>query len=147
MSPTVWGPKVWFLLHRLSFYSDKVELVDAWKSMLLLLNNAIPCRLCRRHMRTYCLDHPLLFPRNVTGPQVREILIGWVYTFHNSVNARQKYEQFDYELLRFFYGIGSAAGAVADVGRVLKEIEDMWPPVTTKPWSTSVRHIMDIVRR
>ena len=145
MSPTIWGPKVWFLLHRLSFYSDRTDVIGAWKAMIVLLNGAIPCKLCRRHMQEYCISNPLIFPKGATGAQVRDTIVMWLYKFHNTVNQRNGTGAFEYDFLRFFYGIGTHANAVEDCRRVLKEIETLWFPLVAKPWSDSVRHLIGLI--
>jgi hypothetical protein len=61
------------------------------------------------------------------------------------VNQRNGSGAFEYDFLRFFYGIGTHANAVEDSRRVLKEIEGLWFPSVNKPWSDSVRHLIGLI--
>ena len=108
----VWGPKVWGLLHRLSFYSNRRDITAAWKSVLRLFSDTIPCALCRKHMKEYLLSNPLIFTNTQEGNKIRETIIVWLHTFHNNVNLRLGKEQFPYELLELTYGQGMHEAAL-----------------------------------
>jgi hypothetical protein len=96
-------------------------------------------------MRAYCLANPLVFPALAPGSLVRDIIVKWLFHFHNSVNSRKGVDLFDFELLRHFYGIGIHADAVADGRRILKDIEDLWSTVPHAGWSTAVRHLLGLL--
>jgi len=145
MSPTVWGPKVWYLLHRMAYYSQRTDVAGAWRSMLVLLNKTIPCKICKKHMHEYCIEHPLTFPSSPTGEQIRDVLVQWTYNFHNSVNRRNGKEVFDMSMYKYFYGIGIHTEAISDCRRVLRELEEMWKPNPTTEWSNSVRYLLGLL--
>uniref|UniRef100_A0A6C0KX96 thiol oxidase n=1 Tax=viral metagenome TaxID=1070528 RepID=A0A6C0KX96_9ZZZZ len=145
MSPSEWGPKVWYLLHRVAFFSNRTDIPGAWKNVIQQLSMTMPCSLCRTHMQTYCKQVPLGFPSGASGAVIRDTIVNWLFHFHNSVNSRKGVDSFDYEFLRPFYGLGIHADAVIDGRRVLKEIEEMWIDVPHILFGNSVRHLLGLI--
>jgi FAD-linked sulfhydryl oxidase len=84
MEPAIWGPKLWFMMHTMSFnypvsptYNDKVNM----KTFFEILKFVIPCDACRDHYTTHLSNMPVDNYLNT-----KENLIMWVLKLHNSVN-------------------------------------------------------------
>ena len=90
MSPTVWGPRLWRLLHGLADVSDRRDIYPLWNTFLKYTAIVIPCQKCQTHMVEYWSHHTFL-PKgwmSMTGSQVRESIRTKLNLFHNSVNLR-----------------------------------------------------------
>ena len=84
MDPTVWGPKLWFALHTMTFnypikptYQDKRHYHDLFE----ILKHTIPCDICKQHYREHLQVNPI-------SPHLdsRDSLVRWLVDVHNSVN-------------------------------------------------------------
>ena len=142
---SVWGPKVWGLLHRLSFYSNRRDITGAWKNVLRLLSDTIPCALCRKHMKEYLLSNQLVFSNNQEPNKIRETIIVWLHTFHNNVNIRLGKVEFPYELLELNYGQGMHAEAVKDAKRLMVEIEGLWQGAYIREFKLAVAYLCGLI--
>jgi hypothetical protein len=86
MPPSVWGPKLWKIIHILGYYSKRVpEMMrkDAKRELdwlLMHLETIVPCVECRLHIEEY---------RRANGlPSTLEHVTRWAWTFHEAVNTR-----------------------------------------------------------
>lgn len=129
---TVWGPKVWAILHRLSFYSNRKDICAAWKQFLKVLSNTIPCALCRKHMKEYLIRYPLVFNDMNNNNIIRNNLVVWLYDFHNHVNKSLGKEIFPFELLEIQYGQGMYEVAVKDAKQIMSDLEHIWSRVNMR---------------
>jgi hypothetical protein len=147
MDREVWGPKVWFIIHRLSFFSDRTDIVGAWTRMLKDLHEIIPCALCKDHMGKYCLDNPLrrVVAADAKGVDVKKAIILWAYKFHNRVNWSKGVADFNFEHLPLYYAYGSRADLVQDVNRTMGEIEELWSKVPLRHWKESMRLLLGLI--
>ena len=147
MSREVWGPKIWFILHRLSFFSDRTDIIGAWTKMLKDLHEIIPCALCKDHMGKYCMEHPIrkVVTTESKGEDVRKSIINWVYQFHNHVNHSKGSIQFPKENLRLFYGYGTRIDLFDDINRTMGEIEKVWTTVPMRNWKESMRLLTGLI--
>ena len=142
---SLWGPKVWVLLHRLSFYSNRRDIIGAWKNVLRLLSETIPCALCRKHMKEYLLSNQLVFTNLQDSNKIRETIIVWLHNFHNNVNARLGKEEFPYELLELTYGQGMHESAVKDAKRLMIEIEGLWQGSYIRDFKLAVAYLCGLI--
>jgi hypothetical protein len=88
-----WGEPTWFLFHTLSVKVKDSEFANIRQE---LLNNTyaiccnLPCPDCANHAKTY------LDGINFNTIQTKEDYKRMMFQFHNSVNKRKGYPQFDY---------------------------------------------------
>ena len=90
-----WGPKLWYLMHYVSYgYSNKPTKLEKLYFYLFFLNitNIIPCDECKKHYEFFLRIYPIknyLYSKNQ--------LIDWVIFLHNSVNKKLDKEHFTKE--------------------------------------------------
>ena len=77
ISPTIWGPPLWRLLHALA---EKRETDTDWPSLLRALREGLPCPECAYHYNAWYARNPL------RGQGVA----AWLLALHNDVNRRNK---------------------------------------------------------
>jgi hypothetical protein len=142
---SVWGPAVWTLLHRLSFYSNRKDITGAWKNVLRLLSDTIPCALCRKHMKEYLVSNQLVFTNIQESNKIRETIIVWLFNFHNNVNMRLGKEAYPYELLELTYGQGMHEAAVKDAKRLMVEIEGFWQGSYIRDFKLAVAYLCGLI--
>lgn len=149
MDRDVWGPKVWFILHRLSFFSDRTDIIGPWTRMLKDLNEIIPCALCKDHMGKYCLENSLkraiAKAGAVTSTDIKNTTIMWTYKFHNRVNWSKGVPDFNFEHLPLYYGYGSRTDLTQDVNRTISELEELWTKVPMRHWKDSMRLLLGLI--
>lgn len=84
MDPTRWGPKLWFIMHTLSFnYPDNPTDIDKMriKTFFDSLKFVIPCEACRQHYNQHTTKNPIDNYLNS-----KEKLVEWVVNLHNTVS-------------------------------------------------------------
>jgi len=147
MSREVWGPKIWFIIHRLSFFSDRTDIIGAWTRFLKDLHEIMPCALCKEHMGKYCMEHPLrrVVADGSKGVDIKKAIIQWAYQFHNNVNHDSGKPKFDKSHLSLYYGYGSRVDLVQDVNRTMSEIEELWSHVPMRNWKESLRLLLGLI--
>jgi hypothetical protein len=75
ISPKVWGPSGWSLLHRLSFcFKNAKEAHDFYKTLMYIL----PCPKCRKNMADHFVKLPI--------PKKAKDFPEWLWKLHNRVN-------------------------------------------------------------
>lgn len=90
VSPDVWGPNLWRLLHTLADVSDRRDIFPLWNTFIKATCRMLPCDRCRKHMDTYW-NTTNFMPRSwisMSGSQVRETIRQKLWMFHNAVNER-----------------------------------------------------------
>lgn len=142
---TVWGSRVWTLLHRLSFYSNRQDIKGSWKNLLRILTDTLPCSLCRNHMREYINKNPLIFPPNSSSLIIRETIILWLYKFHNHVNLSNGREIFPFDQMELKYGQGFYEEAIRDAKRLISEIDELWPGVPCREWKSALSFLCGLI--
>jgi hypothetical protein len=147
MSRELWGPKIWFIFHRLSFFSDRTDIIGAWSKMLKDFHEIIPCVLCKDHMGKYCMEHPIrkIVVQGSKGEDVKKAIILWVYQFHNHVNHSKGAAKFNKEHLKLFYGYGTRSDLVDDVNRTMAELDRIWINTPIRNWKESMRHLLGLI--
>lgn len=87
VDPVRWGPGAWRLLHYLTLRMPEdpsVRVLHAYRQVFTSLPAVLPCRRCRRHLKTAYRRSP---PRIGKG---RERLVRWFYNVHVHVNRELK---------------------------------------------------------
>ena len=90
VSKRVWGPVIWYIIHKASLIATHTQ----FSNLLRLLSELLPCALCRTNMRNYIRLYPL---------KPGEVTFIWAIAFHNSVNDHQLKKAFPethYKLLK-----------------------------------------------
>ena len=142
---SVWGSRVWTLLHRLSFYSNRHDIRSAWKNSLRILQETLPCAICRNHMKDYITKNPVQFPNTMNGALLRDTIVMWLYNFHNHVNVSNGHEEYPVDMMELKYGQGSYESAVADAKRIMAELDGMWTGVPCREWKLSISYLCSLI--
>ena len=104
-----WGPVFWALLHGLAERAGsapmpglKPDEIRAWASILEILHKALPCDLCRGHLKTYITNNPVAVPddHSALNLYVRQ----WLHLLHDDINIRLGKPLFLFEELSGEYG-------------------------------------------
>jgi hypothetical protein len=103
MDPTIWGPKLWFVIHTLALnypdnpnYEQKRLHEDFFNSLVFL----IPCDKCRVHYRQHINNNPV-----VNHLKDSNTLFKYTIDLHNVVNKTLNKKQYSYEEAVRFYKI------------------------------------------
>jgi hypothetical protein len=82
MDPEIWGPRLWFFLHTISFnypdnpsFDDMKRHQDFYENIVFI----IPCKVCSQHYSEHLHKNP---PKLSSKKE----LIKWTIDLHNSVN-------------------------------------------------------------
>ena len=147
MSREVWGPKIWFILHRLAAFSDRTDIIGAWAKTLKDLHEIMPCALCKDHMGTYCMEHPIrkVVSEGSKGEDIKKAIVLWVYQFHNHVNHSKGSAKFDKDNLKLFYSYGTRVDLTDDVNRTIGELEKIWIKVPMRNFKESLRLLLGLL--
>lgn len=97
MDSELWGPKLWFSLHTISFeYPDKPthELKNAYINFFRSLKSILPCDICKTHFSEFLKNNPI-----ENSLSDKEALIRWVLKCHNNVNTLNNKPEWSYEKL------------------------------------------------
>ena len=84
MNPNIWGPKLWYSLHIMSFnYPEHPTFLDKrhYNDFFTNLQYVIPCSKCKLHYRHHLEQYPI-------SPHLdtREYFVKWLIHLHNQVN-------------------------------------------------------------
>jgi hypothetical protein len=82
-APSIWGPRLWKILHSLSTRTATKTTTDAireLKGLLQTLELIVPCVECKKHIHSYNKINKL--------PSSLSVASDWVCSFHNAVNER-----------------------------------------------------------
>lgn len=97
MDSELWGPKLWFFLHTISFeYPDKPtqEIKNAHIDFFRSLKSILPCDVCKNHFSEFLKNNPI---EDNLGD--KEALIRWVLKCHNNVNTLNNKPEWSYKKL------------------------------------------------
>lgn len=84
MNPEIWGAKMWFILHIITFsYPENPTFLDKrhYNDFFTNLQYVIPCDKCKLHYRQHIEQHPL-----TPNLDRKEDFINWLIQVHNAVN-------------------------------------------------------------
>jgi hypothetical protein len=99
MDPELWGPKLWFFLHTLSFeYNPSIETKKSHSTFFNSLASIIPCEICRLHYTKFLKNNPI-----ENSLDNKESLIKWVLKCHNNVNKNNNKPEWSYNDLMSKY--------------------------------------------
>lgn len=114
----LWGAPVWYALHTLSVKvkDDKFNIVkNELLELIYMTCTHLPCPDCAQHSKTY------LDKINFANIRNKEDLKVMLFQFHNEVNKRKGYPQFEYEKLDEMY---SKANTVPILQNFLSHFQD-----------------------
>jgi len=106
ISPACWGPLIWNSVHIIALaYPEKPTYADkkAAKEFFEALQYLLPCPMCRGHLKTHLIKHPIT-------PHLdrRDDLFKWTVMLHNEVNVSLKKSTFtEVEALLYLKRIGA----------------------------------------
>lgn len=103
MDPTVWGPKLWFALHTITFVYPKNPTINDKKyyyDFFDNLKNVIPCDLCKQHYKQHLQNNPIMPHLNS-----QDSLIKWLIHLHNEVNISLGKKVYSYNEVMDIYKI------------------------------------------
>ena len=141
----IWGPKIWVLFHRLSFFSNRQDVVGAWRNVLKTLNEVLPCALCRRHMKDYMVKNPLDIPVDSSSAVIRDTIVLWLYNFHNHVNLETGRDPFPFDLMEVQYGYGTHNIAAIEAKRTIADIDAVWAGVPAREWRLAILYLCGLI--
>lgn len=96
MQPSYWGPSAWKFLHTISdTYPEHPtdEMKQKTKHFFMLLQDVLPCPLCRKNYKLHIEKYPLT--DNIL--RTRETLSSWLIDIHNEVNKLTNKKVFSYK--------------------------------------------------
>ncbi len=98
INPSEWGPHLWRMLHWLAenvgqqtskiLQTDETE---AWKRLLRVMTQVLPCAMCRGHYSNYMKSHFDIEKISRTTDQIEkyELIRRWLFELHEDVNLRR----------------------------------------------------------
>lgn len=88
-----WGPVLWSILHTAAEHLGAVrhpliqtDETNRWIFLLKSLEDAMPCKLCRKHYGEWIKHNPISQFTPLRGEALRERARKWVYELHENVN-------------------------------------------------------------
>ena len=84
MNPKIWGEKMWFILHIITFnYPEDPTFLDKrhYNDFFTNLQYVIPCDKCKLHYREHLENNPL-----TPNLDKKEDFVNWLINVHNAVN-------------------------------------------------------------
>jgi hypothetical protein len=142
-----WGPRIWRILHSLAEINDRNDVGPAWRQVLHLTSEILPCAVCREHFRGHV--RRVSFPIGVSNYAA---LRRFLWTAHAGAGASA--EPFPEDRLTAEYGGGReeivirVTGLVTEVvtafrgGRVL----DALHVVSLNPWHRAMVQLIAMLR-
>jgi hypothetical protein len=85
ISPLLWGPKLWFLIHAIAstYASSPAEIVKKrYYTFIISLAHVLPCLTCREHFKKVLLAVGF----NINHLANRETFFRFTFDLHNAVN-------------------------------------------------------------
>ena len=95
MDPTVWGPKMWFTLHTITFNYPEIPSnhhKKVYSDFFNMLKYIIPCEVCSKHYAQHLINNPIL-----TSLDSKEKLVKWLINVHNDVNRSLGKKVYSYD--------------------------------------------------
>jgi hypothetical protein len=94
MNPEIWGAKMWFILHIITFsYPENPTFLDKrhYNDFFTNLQYVIPCDKCKLHYREHLENNPL-----TPNLDKKEDFVNWLIQVHNSVNVSKGKQTMSY---------------------------------------------------
>ncbi len=93
MDPELWGPKLWFFLHTVSFeYEPTTNSKREYAIFFNSIKSILPCNICKTHFVEFLKTNPI--EKNLES---KESLIKWVLACHNNVNRSNNKAEWTYD--------------------------------------------------
>lgn len=94
-----WGPPLWQILHICAEKSGKqftnqlhIDETRAWIQLLKLTEGILPCPLCQKHYKAWCMKHPPTRFLDIRSPVAfNEALRKWLWELHDTVNRQREH--------------------------------------------------------
>lgn len=83
MDPEIWGPSAWVFIFSVIDQMPNGDVPEGYASFFQSLGDVLPCNICRRHYRRYCIEHPIPI-------QSKEAMRQWAQNLRNQIRARKK---------------------------------------------------------
>lgn len=142
-----WGPVLWTILHTLAqkagkaiFPSFNDDEKRQWINIIQTLPKMIPCAMCRKHAEEWIAAHPIQAIKQLSGDDLNQWVVDWVYNFHESVNARVGKPSFDKALLGPTYNPVSI-NATMKLLKPFIETAIRLSGITLLPWNSWVGYV------
>jgi hypothetical protein len=97
MSPTIWGPHAWFLLHSISMALPNKIPKETQKNLIDFMESfggLIPCNICKINYKRHLLKDMSPLKDNI---QTRQLFAKWLIDLHNIVNKETGKPEMCYE--------------------------------------------------
>jgi hypothetical protein len=93
MNQRVWGPKLWFSLHSITFtypYNPSSEDKKTVSDFFVSLKDVLPCTACQTNYKKNLADFPIKLDS-------RKELVYWLINLHNNVNKETGKKKWSYK--------------------------------------------------
>ena len=97
MNQNIWGPHMWHTLHVITLNYPIKPLEEDKKKMntfLIILQDLIPCSVCKRNYIRHLKESPPLKSLNN-----RKDYVYWMIDLHNKVNSETGKKIYDYDII------------------------------------------------
>jgi hypothetical protein len=119
-----WGPPIWTFFHVLAQKVDAEKFSTLRAELIEMIRNIcgnLPCPDCTAHASSY------MAKVNWSMIRTKEDLINMLFVFHNSVNQRKGYPQFDAGQLAVTYGGRNMAEVLGNFFHVFEDRHSRGP--------------------
>jgi hypothetical protein len=93
-------------------------------------------------MKEYLATNPIKMT-GLSGPDFRDMIVMWLYKFHNHVNISRGLAIYDFDQMAAVYGQRVHIDAVSDAKQILIDIDNLWKP--QRPWNEAMRYLMGLI--
>jgi len=149
----IWGPRTWRFFHLLASISDRKDACALWLPFLRSTAQVLPCELCRQHMSQYLVQHRFVVnPAIITGDEVKESMVGYLWAFHNSVNERLGKPIVPQEdMIALYESETTRVGRAVEAATVLAEVIGLYAPYMRRQstafslWQRQARFLLSLL--
>jgi len=141
MDPKIWGPKLWFISHAISFnypeiptQTDKENHI-AW---FTLYKDMIMCEVCKKHYSEHFAKHPV--DKHLGS---RDDLIRWVWQLHNKVNESLNKTPWTFEQMMEHYSKIFSQTCTINANKCSAPTEPPKPSKNIFSWNYVILFIMN----
>jgi hypothetical protein len=141
MDPKIWGPKLWFISHAISFnypeiptQTDKENHI-AW---FTLYKDMIMCEVCKKHYSEHFAKHPV--DKHLGS---RDDLIRWVWQLHNKVNESLNKTPWTFEQMMEHYSKIFSQTCTINANKCTAPTEPPKPSKNIFSWNYVILFIMN----
>jgi hypothetical protein len=141
MDPKIWGPKLWFISHAISFNypenptQDDKENHIAW---FKLYKDMIMCEVCKQHYSEHFAKDPV-----DNHLDSREDLIKWVWQLHNKVNESLNKTPWSFEQMMDHYSKIFSQKCTINANKCTAPTETPKPSKNIFNWNYAILFVMN----